>query len=68
MGGRVLIFLLAYLFCVYIWTDEASSLLENQESKREESHKEIVGDIEGIKSNIDQVWQSVGENILLLTL
>jgi hypothetical protein len=46
--------------CVCV-SEDASVLLEKQEEGRQESHSRIVGDIENIKLNIDQVWQRVGE-------
>lgn len=44
--------------------EDASTLLEKQEEGRQESHSRIVGDIDNIKHNIDEVWQRVGEYTL----
>lgn len=41
--------------------EEASTFLEKQEQGRQEADLKVIKDLEGIKENIDQVWQRVGK-------
>ncbi len=50
--------------CGVVGAEEASSVLSEQEEGRKESHQKIVGDIDTVKQNIDQVWQRVGKHWL----
>ena len=55
MGYRIIMKMLSY------GAEEASLTLSEQEEGRKDSHQKIVGDIEKVKQNIDQVWQRVGK-------